>query len=135
MNGNASSRKRYKPLAYLLALGFVVFANCFGFPIYNLNKEWPLSLTAVMIFVPVSCAFAAGGFLAELFPAKSSLFILALTAALTFAGWGCRFLLEFGEVSNTYNFTPANMLLHFVVFVGVAFWNWHSCVKRKQGEG
>ena len=31
---------RRQRLARLLALGLIVFINCSGFPVYNLNKEW-----------------------------------------------------------------------------------------------
>lgn len=36
----------HKAVAYGLVFGMVLFFNCCGFPIYNLNKEWPFSITA-----------------------------------------------------------------------------------------
>ena len=39
----------------------------------------------------------------------------ALALGMTLLGLACRFLMEFGEVSNTYNFTPPNVALHLSV--------------------
>lgn len=134
MKDTRKSTQPQKPLVYVLILGFVVFVNCFGFPVYNLTKEWSFWITVQYLFLVPVCAVAAGGFFASIFPAKSSRFILLLTTALTCAGLGCRFLLEFGEVSNTYNFTAANILLHMLVFVGLTFLAWFSAVQRKRAE-
>ena len=39
----------------------------------------------------------------------------ALALGMTLLGLACRFLMEFGEVSNTCNFTPPNVALHLSV--------------------
>jgi len=43
-------RQRHKLLSYFLGLGVIIFFNCFGFPIINLNKEWSMMLTATKIY-------------------------------------------------------------------------------------
>jgi hypothetical protein len=56
-----------------------------------------------------------GMFLAGAFPyrkgsgMKTVLTLLGVNCIHIFVGMGCRYLLEFGEVSNTYHFTAANM--------------------------
>lgn len=105
-------------------MALIAFFNCFGFPVYNLNKEWPLAITACYLFLVPSSAVFAGGCLAGLFPGKRRGFMALLIAALTLAGLGCRFLLEFGEASNEYNFTLPNVLLHTLVFAAACFWAW-----------
>lgn len=47
-----------------------------------------------------------------LFPNGSIGFAAALNLGMTVLGLIFRYLLEYGEVSNTYNFTAANVALH-----------------------
>ncbi len=115
----------------MLVFGIAVFANCFGFPVYNLNKEWPFSLTAVYALSTPALAVFSGGSLAALFPQKRLSFLVLLSSALTCIGLVCRFLLEFGEVSNTYNFTLPNIILHMTVFIGVCSVTWLRAVKQE----
>ena len=63
-------RQRHKLLSYFLGLGVIIFFNCFGFPIINLNKEWSMMLTAIKIYVVLGGALFSGGILAGLFPKK-----------------------------------------------------------------
>lgn len=122
---------RRQKTARLLALGLVVFINCFGFPLYNLNKSWSFLVTAINFSTVLCCAVLAGGFFAALFPARGGVFVLLVTLALTFAGLGCRYLLELGEVSNTYNFTLPNLLLHVGAFVGITWLAWFYAARNK----
>ena len=117
----------------VLTFGLAVFLNCFGFPVYNLNKEWPFMLTATYAILTPAFAVFIGGSLAALFPKKRLGFIVFLALALVCAGLACRFLLEFGEVSNTYNFTLPNIALHMIVFIGVCSVTWLRTAKREPG--
>lgn len=116
------------------ALVFVlaVCMNCFGFPVYNWNKEWPFSITVIKALSTPAFAVFTGGSLAALFPKKRMGFIVFLASALMCAGLACRFLLEFGEVSNTYNFTLPNIVLHMAVFVGGSSLFWLNTVKQNR---
>lgn len=116
----------------VLVFGLAVFMNCFGFPFYNLNKEWPLSITLINALSTPAFAVFAGGSLAALFPQKRLVLIVLLSSVLTCIGLICRFFLEFGEVSNTYNFTLPNIVLHMIVFIGVCSISWLYAVKQKQ---
>ena len=103
----------HKKLAWGLFLCGPVFFSCFGFPILNVTKSWPPELSLVFwinLYVVVSAYYEIGGELSVLIP--RTLHAVLLVLALTCAGLGCRYLLEFGEVSNTYNFTWPNVLLH-----------------------
>ena len=113
-------------LACGLSMGLVVLFNCFGFPVYNFNKGWTLSVTLCYLFLTPASAVYVGGILAKCFPEKGWGFAVSLTAALVLAGLGCRFLLEFGEVSNVYNFTLPNVLLHIFVFTAFCSQTWRQ---------
>ena len=122
--------RSHRLVSCALTFGAVIFYNCFGFPIYNLTKEWPFFITAEYVFLGISAAVIAGGFLAGLFPQKRLYFIVPLTLFLSLAGLGCRYLLEFGEVSNTHNFTPSNIALHLIVFTVISAFTWSEQINR-----
>ena len=75
-------RQRHKLLSYFLGLGVIIFFNCFGFPIINLNKEWSMMLTAIKIYVVLGGALFSGGILAGLFPKKKPFFIITVTTLI-----------------------------------------------------
>ena len=76
-------------------------------------------LTAIKIYVVLGGALFSGGILAGLFPKKKLFFIILITSITVGLGLLCRYLLEFGEVSNTYNFTVPNTLLHVGIFLAL----------------
>ena len=122
--------QRHKAVSYLFGLGFVVFIKWFGFPLYNLNREWPLTITIVNIYLVLTSAWATGGNLCILFPKKKAAFIVLMAIVFSCGGLICRYSLEFGEVSNTYNFTLVNIMLHLGIFVIISFLGWLYLVKR-----
>lgn len=111
---------------YLLPLLFSLLTGCF-FPIVNFNPENPVDLGLTFRFLLLGFAV---WLCAELGKAEPALFpgwgmsqLALLNLALGCGGLVFRFVLEFGEVSNTYNFTLANVGFHllFVVFFTTLF--------------
>ena len=102
-----------------LLIGMVLFSCIVGgclFPIVNCNPENPVETSLVMktiILLSVYIFYTELGMLqAALFPNGSIGFAAALNLGMTVPGLIFRYLLEYGEVSNTYNFTAANVALH-----------------------
>lgn len=102
-----------------LLIGMVLFSRIVGgclFPIVNCNPENPVETSLVMktiILLSVFIFYTELGMLqAALFPNGSIGFAAALNLGMTVLGLIFRYLLEYGEVSNTYNFTAANVALH-----------------------
>jgi hypothetical protein len=102
-----------------LLIGMVLFSCIVGgclFPIVNCNPENPVETSLVMktiILLSVFIFYTELGMLqAALFPNGSIGFAAALNLGMTVLGLIFRYLLEYGEVSNTYNFTAANVALH-----------------------
>ena len=62
----------------------------------------------------------------RIFPNGKIIPILALNLGVTLTGMLFRYLLEWREVSNTYNFTLPNITLHiaFAVIVSTLSWYW-----------
>ena len=125
----------HKAVAYGLIFGMVIFFNCFGFPIYNLNKAWPFFITAEYFYLDVGAAIFSGALLAAQFSQKRIWQIVLLSAALVCGGLACRYFLEFGEASNTYNFTLPNIALHLAAFTGISSLSWWYVAKQSRKSG
>lgn len=111
--------KRIQQYRKPLLIGMVLFSCIVGgclFPIVNCNPENPVETSLVMktiILLSVFIFYTELGMLqAALFPNGSIGFAAALNLGMTVLGLIFRYLLEYGEVSNTYNFTAANVALH-----------------------
>ncbi len=109
-----------------LTLGFGVFLNCFGFPVYNLTRDWPSTITLSYLFLTVYSAGMIGWLLTLAFPRRRWPGILLLVLGSACVGLGCRYLLEWGEVSNSYNFTLPNILLHLTAVSVLSLLGWYS---------
>ena len=114
-----------KRLIFLFTSAFGVFINCFVFPIYNFEKNFGLLMQVIDIFICIDGFFYTGVMFNYCFKEKPKcLKVILLTLAYTFLGMACRYLLEFGEVSNTYNFTAENIALHILMSCLVTYFGW-----------
>lgn len=95
----------------ILILGYIVFAGCFTFPIRS--EPFPLDFQKLYLLV-ASYGVIALAFAGIWGPDKGRN-VYIVTFLLTMAGMGCRYLLEFGEVSNTYNFTLFNIISYLII--------------------
>lgn len=114
--------------AFIL-LSFVLLACC-AFPFYNLTKPFSGALAFTNLFVNVSVYGYMGAFMARLQPHARTGKVLLMILSVILGGMLCRWLLEYGEVSNTYNFTAANIALHLLVTVTISTFSWYKASKR-----
>ena len=106
---------------------YFAFITCCMFPLLNLTKETPIRLEVVnwlVIVVSIMFYHSIGQSEAKLFTNSSAMFIILFNLIAAIVGMVSRFLLEFGEVSNTYNFTIPNIILHIVVAVVLSSVTW-----------
>ena len=102
----------------ILVLGYIVFAGCFMFPIRS--EPFPLDFQGVYLLA-ASHGVIALAFAGIWGPDRERMVYIA-TFVLTSIGMVCRYLLEFGEVSNTYNFTLFNIVSDLVIIpIGTTF--------------
>ena len=103
------------PIRWLIGLcACLVFFGCFGFPIYNFTTgrrfgSWYLLLALCFFYYEI------GQILGVLHSRCKVRRSAALALGMTLLGLACRFLMEFGEVSNTEDFTLPNVALHLSV--------------------
>ena len=94
-----------------------IFFGCFCFPFVNITNVLSDAQKQISIINLFTClvAYAEVGLLSGyIFTKKKIGVVLLINAAHIIAGMICRYFLEFGEVSNTYNFTLPNIAIHIV---------------------
>lgn len=99
----------------------LVFFGCFVFPVLNITKDFPKNISLLNILIACGAYFYIGNIQGLLFGHKAMGKILGISSVLTLVGFACRFLMEYGEVSNTYNFTIPNIAVHLFVTLAVVF--------------
>lgn len=111
---------------------FFVFMNCFTFPAYNFVKTSTGFLMIINLVLVWTACISTGESEVRLFP-KRSVWTIALRNLIAIgAGLICRYLLEFGEVSNTYNYVPVNLAVHIsAMLVLSTFIYWRKRKGRK----
>ena len=98
-----------------------IFFGCFCFPLVNFTKtlsDMQKQIRIWNIFISLFAYVEVGLLSGYLFEKKKIGVVLLINAAHIVAGMICRYFLEFGEVSNTYNFTPPQYSIsHYNNFV------------------
>ena len=81
---------------------------------FNLTKDFPLQITLLNLFtVCISCVYL--GKIMEIIFSKKITKSILIALSMTLIGFLCRYFLEYGEVSNAYNFTLPNIALHLLI--------------------
>lgn len=106
-------KTKRKGLLVILLIIFVIIAGA-AFPFYNWNKHYSYTLTGITLWLNIACYIELGVFERRLLPDSATVKIVLINLGMVLAGMGCRYLLEFGEVSNTYNFTLSNIVSHLI---------------------
>ena len=119
-NGFYNLLQSHRKTAITLFWIIGIFFGCFCFPFINITKVLGNAEKQISIINLFTClvAYAEVGLLSGyLFDKKKIGIILLINVAHISAGMICRYFLEFGEVSNTYNFTLPNIAIHIVAIL------------------
>ena len=95
----------------ILLIMFVIISGA-SFPIYNLTKHYTYSLTGILLYTNILCYIELGIYEKKMLKSWGIKHAVVINLGVILLGMLCRYILEFGEVSNTYNFTIPNILLH-----------------------
>ncbi len=107
----------HKKIGLTLFWVVAIFFGCFCFPLVNFTKtlsDMQKQISIWNIFICLLAYAEVGLFSGCLFEKKKIGIVLLINVAHIIAGMICRYFLEFGEVSNTYNFTLPNIAIHIV---------------------
>ena len=116
--------RKHKKVVYTLGLLFVIFLECCVFPVGSITRtEW-FTIGIVNFIAAVGICKCVGEIEASLFPKATWIMIGLLNIGITVMGMVARYFLEYGEVSNTYNFTLKNIVIHMIIMLllSTLFW-------------
>ena len=104
----------------LLCLLFLVISCC-TFPIYNFTKDFGKSIVTTNLILNVLCYYELGKYEKLMQKDWKIGKVLLVNMGVILLGMVMRFFLEFGEVSNTYNFTGPNIAIHITAALAISF--------------
>lgn len=103
-----SNIQKHKTILWILCIIYLIFSGCFNFPFRQnsfsfILNSYSVIITAIMLtgLVPKS--------------AKGIFKVFAITFLCITLGMICRYVLEYGEVSNIVNFTIENILFYSMI--------------------
>ena len=106
-------------------LFYIAFAGCFTFPIRS--QPYPLDFTKAYLLI---CSYGIIGLgFAGLYGEAKERTVYPLTLLMTILGMVCRYVLEYGEASNVYNFTMLNILSYIILIPAFTVGAYHYIVK------
>lgn len=114
----------HKKILCTIGLLFIIGLECCVFPVGNLLLGGGITIGIINIATAIGIGKCVGEIEAAMFPKTTWIGILILNFVITIMGMVARYFLEYGEVSNTYNFTLKNMIVHIVImlFLSMIFW-------------
>ena len=104
----------------LLWLLFLVISCC-TFPIYNFTKDFGKSIVVSNLILNVLCYYELGKYEKLMLKGWKIGKVLLVNMGVILLGMVMRFFLEFGEVSNTDNFTGPNIAIHITAAFVISF--------------
>ena len=103
------ARKNHRPdIMEKIIWAFWIFLTCFSFPLWS--ERFPLEWNDVFTFVSTFGFLGLG--LYGVYGEDRGPSLYPRMVFFTIIGMVCRYFLEFGEVSNTYNFTLFNIVVY-----------------------
>lgn len=125
----------HKKQAIMVGFLFIICLQCCVFPAVNRTHNVSYTITLVNFMAAIGICKCTGDLEAEFLPNGVWGQVLLLNLVLTLLGMAVRYFLEYGEVSNTYNFTFRNILLHIVMMVLWSSVFWKSRIREKKENG
>ncbi len=107
---------KHRKVFTIVAFAMLVFIGCFTFPVLNVTRGENF-ITWYNILIACLAYYEIGSLLRVIYEDKNIGIVALISVGFTLLGYACRYLLEFGEVSNTYNFTLLNVTIHTIVAV------------------
>lgn len=111
MNKFRSYLEDYPKIPKKIILGYIIFAGCVIFPFAN--ERSPFDFNKAYLVIASYGIIGLG--LAGAYGINKEKFVYIASLILTGLGMISRYFIEFGEVSNTMNFTPFNIISYLVV--------------------
>ena len=128
-----SKNKRIAMMVIITILSAIVY-GCI-FPVLNFSLEKPeiptihILLNVLVFYLIVE---GIGTTVPKLFPQWTLLKSVFYNFSVCTAGLIARYLLEFGEISNTYNFTVSNIVFYLLITLGLAAFEVNKNMRKEK---
>ena len=100
--------QKHKKLSWLVLIGYLIFCGCFVFPLSN--ERWSFDFEkACMIIVSYGILVTL---FASLLGRNKTIHVYSISLLFTTLGMILRYIIEYGEYSNTINFTHINIIMY-----------------------
>ena len=100
--------QKHKKLSWLVLIGYLIFCGCFVFPLSN--ERWSFDFEkACMIIVSYGILVTL---FASLLGRNKTIHVYSISLLFTTLGMILRYIIEYGEYSNTINFTQINIIMY-----------------------
>lgn len=113
--------QKHKKVSWLVLIGYLIFCGCFVFPLSN--ERWSFDFEKAYMII------LSYGILATLFTSllssNKSIHVYSISLLCTTVGMILRYIIEYGEYSNTINFTQINIIMYLgiiPVFCTLIYW-------------
>lgn len=103
-----SNIQKHKTILWILCIIYLIFSGCFNFPFRQDSFSFILNIYFVIITAIILAGLVPKG-------VKGIFKVFGLTFLCVILGMICRYILEYGEVSNMVNFTIENILLYSMI--------------------
>ena len=113
--------KNMKRSSKILLCLLLLVISCCTFPIYNFTKDFGKSIVTTNLILNVLCYYELGKYEKLMQKDWKIGKVLLVNMGVILLGMVMRFFLEFGEVSNTYNFTVPNIAIHITAALAISF--------------
>ena len=113
--------QKHKKLSWLVLIGYLIFCGCFVFPLSNERCSFDFEKACMII---VSYGILVTLF-ASLLGRNKTIHVYSISLLFTTLGMILRYIIEYGEYSNTINFTHINIIMYLgiiPVFCKLIYW-------------
>lgn len=125
MNKLRRTLENNKTTARIVLCSYIIFNGCFIFPFSN--ELFPFTYDkALMVIMGYGLI---GLYFSMILNKGKSFKVFTITFLFTVIGMICKYLLEFGEVSNVRNFIPINIFLYLAIvplYTTIVYWLSHK---------
>src|SRR5699024_8236120 len=113
--------QKHKKLSWLVVIGYLIFGGCCVFPLSN--ERWSFDFEKVCMSI-VSYVILVT-LIASLLGRNKTIHVYSISLLFTTLGMILRYIIEYGEYSNTINFTHINIIMYLgiiPVFCTLIYW-------------
>ena len=124
----------HKQMVCILGLLFIVILECCVFPVGRITDSSLFSTGIINLVTAIYICKCLGEIVAVLFVNATWMSVILINFGITILGMTVRYFLEYGEISNIYNFTLKNIVIHILIIMLLSMMFWMQ-TKRKNING